>query len=98
MGNNIVEIIGGSGLYDISGLTNTRWQRIDSPFGEASDELLLGELDGLLLGRVEIGTVLVRPDRVVANSDFANEIGTHKVAVLAHRHNSVLYGRPVVKN
>ncbi|MEY3721639.1 MAG: S-methyl-5-thioadenosine phosphorylase [Pseudomonadota bacterium] len=46
MGNNGIGIIGGSGVYDINGLTNKRWQRIDSPFGEASDELLFGELDG----------------------------------------------------
>ncbi len=46
MGNNVIGIIGGSGVYDINGLTNKRWQRIDSPFGEASDELLFGELDG----------------------------------------------------
>ena len=37
-------IIGGSGLYDIAGLTDTRWQRIDSPFGETSDEFLFGQL------------------------------------------------------
>lgn len=46
MGNNVIGIIGGSGVYDINGLTNKRWRRIDSPFGEASDELLFGELDG----------------------------------------------------
>jgi len=45
-GRPVLGIIGGSGLYDIDGLTNTRWQRVDSPFGEASDELLFGELDG----------------------------------------------------
>ena len=39
-------IIGGSGVYDIEGLANKRWQRVDSPFGDASDELLFGELDG----------------------------------------------------
>ena len=39
-------IIGGSGVYDIDGLTNKRWERIQSPFGEPSDELLFGELDG----------------------------------------------------
>jgi 5'-methylthioadenosine phosphorylase len=39
-------IIGGSGLYDIAGLTDTRWQRIDSPFGETSDEFLFGQLAG----------------------------------------------------
>lgn len=42
----VLGIIGGSGVYDIDGLDNTRWQRVASPFGEASDELLFGELDG----------------------------------------------------
>ena len=45
----VIGIIGGSGLYDIDGLTNTRWERVDSPFGETSDEFLLGELGGLQL-------------------------------------------------
>lgn len=44
-----IGVIGGSGLYDIGGLTNTRWERVDSPFGETSDEFLFGELDGLQL-------------------------------------------------
>ena len=39
-------IIGGSGVYDIEGLANKRWERVDSPFGGASDELLFGELNG----------------------------------------------------
>jgi 5'-methylthioadenosine phosphorylase len=39
-------IIGGSGVYDIDGLVNKRWEKISSPFGEPSDELLFGELDG----------------------------------------------------
>jgi len=39
-------ILGGSGVYDMGGLKNTRWVRVDSPFGAASDELLLGELAG----------------------------------------------------
>jgi 5'-methylthioadenosine phosphorylase len=42
----VLGIIGGSGVYDIDGLCNKRWQRVDSPFGEPSDELLFGELDG----------------------------------------------------
>lgn len=40
-------IIGGSGLYDVDGLVNKRWVHVSSPFGEASDELLFGELDGV---------------------------------------------------
>ena len=43
----LIGIIGGSGLYDIDGLANTRWARVPSPFGEASDELLFGELNGI---------------------------------------------------
>jgi 5'-methylthioadenosine phosphorylase len=42
----LIGIIGGSGLYDIDGLANKRWARVPSPFGEASDELLFGELNG----------------------------------------------------
>jgi 5'-methylthioadenosine phosphorylase len=42
----VLGIIGGSGVYDIDGLTNTRWEKIESPFGEPSDELLFGELNG----------------------------------------------------
>jgi len=38
--------MGGSGVYDIEGLANKRWLRVQSPFGEASDELLFGDLDG----------------------------------------------------
>jgi 5'-methylthioadenosine phosphorylase len=42
----LVGVIGGSGVYQIDGLENTRWERVASPFGEASDELLFGELHG----------------------------------------------------
>ena len=42
----VLGVIGGSGVYDIDGLSNTRWERFASPFGEASDELLFGELAG----------------------------------------------------
>jgi 5'-methylthioadenosine phosphorylase len=42
----VIGVIGGSGVYDIEGLTNARWERVHSPFGEASDELLFGELEG----------------------------------------------------
>ena len=42
----ILGVIGGSGLYDIDGLTGTRWEPIDTPFGAPSDELLFGSLNG----------------------------------------------------
>lgn len=43
---NRIGIIGGSGVYNIDGLTNTRWVKVESPFGEPSDEILLGDLEG----------------------------------------------------
>ena len=42
----VIGVIGGSGIYDIEGLENTRWEKVSSPFGEPSDALLMGELDG----------------------------------------------------
>jgi 5'-methylthioadenosine phosphorylase len=42
----IIGVIGGSGVYEIDGLENTRWVKVSSPFGEPSDELFFGELDG----------------------------------------------------
>jgi 5'-methylthioadenosine phosphorylase len=39
-------IIGGSGVYNIEGLANTRWVKAESSFGAASDEVMIGELDG----------------------------------------------------
>jgi 5'-methylthioadenosine phosphorylase len=42
-------IIGGSGLYEIDGLSETRWEQVESPWGEASDALFFGRL-----GEVEL--------------------------------------------
>ena len=42
----VLGIIGGSGVYEIDGLQNTRWEKVPSSFGEPSDSLFFGELDG----------------------------------------------------
>lgn len=41
-----IGIIGGSGLYDIEGLKNKKWIKINTHFGDPSDEYLVGELNG----------------------------------------------------
>ena len=41
-----IGIIGGSGLYTMGGLTGTRELRVKTPFGEPSDDLVLGTLEG----------------------------------------------------
>ena len=33
-------IIGGSGLYNLNGLKNTEWIKVDTPWGNPSDEIL----------------------------------------------------------
>src|ERR1700723_1310934 len=39
-------IIGGSGLYHMPGLTDTREVRVKTPFGEPSDAIVIGTLEG----------------------------------------------------
>jgi len=47
MTDTVLGIIGGSGFYDLPGLTNANWQNIESPWGRPSDEILFAEIDGL---------------------------------------------------
>ncbi len=46
--NEVVKIgiIGGSGLYSMAGLTNTREVRVKTPFGDPSDAIIIGTLEG----------------------------------------------------
>ncbi len=48
-GGWVLGVIGGSGLYEIAGLAQQEWRRIDSPWGAPSDALLFGELQGVPL-------------------------------------------------
>ncbi len=43
----VLGIIGGSGLYDLPGLEKVREERIESPWGEPSAPLRIGEIEGL---------------------------------------------------
>ncbi len=43
----VIGIVGGSGLYDIDGLEEKVWKKIQTPWGEPSDELLCGRLAGV---------------------------------------------------
>jgi 5'-methylthioadenosine phosphorylase len=42
----VIGVIGGSGIYDMDGLENVEWRRVDSPFGTPSDELMFAEFRG----------------------------------------------------
>ncbi|HYT47112.1 MAG TPA: 5'-methylthioadenosine phosphorylase, partial [Burkholderiales bacterium] len=43
----MLAVIGGSGVYNVDGLRNPRWVKAESSFGSPSDEILVGELEGL---------------------------------------------------
>ncbi|MDP3226133.1 MAG: S-methyl-5'-thioadenosine phosphorylase [Rubrivivax sp.] len=42
----LLAIIGGSGLYDLPGLSDTRWETVDTPWGAPSDQVFRGRLNG----------------------------------------------------
>ena len=43
----VIGLIGGSGLYDIDGLEDREWRRVETPWGDPSDLLLFGRLAGV---------------------------------------------------
>ncbi len=47
MTRTVLGIIGGSGLYEIPGLSDAHWTKVTSPWGDVSDEILFAEIDGL---------------------------------------------------
>lgn len=41
-----IGIIGGSGIYNIDGIEDKKWEEVDTPFGKPSDRYLIGRLNG----------------------------------------------------
>jgi methylthioribose-1-phosphate isomerase len=53
--------------------------------------LITDNMAGHLMQRGAVDVVIVGADRVAANGDVANKIGTYMVAVLANRHHIPFY-------
>ncbi len=49
MGDAVIGVIGGSGLYEMEGLEDIRRIRVETPFGEPSDEYVTGSLHGVAM-------------------------------------------------
>lgn len=47
MTKSILGIIGGSGFYNLPGLENARWEKVMTPWGAPSDDILFAEFEGL---------------------------------------------------
>jgi len=46
LSDGAIGVIGGSGLYELDGLTDVRWRRVRTPFGDPSDEYCTGTFEG----------------------------------------------------
>jgi 5'-methylthioadenosine phosphorylase len=47
MSKTVLGVIGGSGIYEIDGLEDARWETIASPWGAPSDQILRGDFAGV---------------------------------------------------
>ena len=87
MTKSVLGIIGGSGIYDLPGLTNVREQRIASPWGEPSAPLRIGEIEGLpvvFLSRHDKGHRLSPSDiNYRANIDILKRAGVTDLVSLS---------------
>jgi len=72
----------------LQGARLTAWEMVQENIPVT---LITDNMAGHLMSRGEIDAVVVGTDRVAANGDVANKIGTYMVAVLAQRHNIPFY-------
>ena len=72
----------------LQGARLTAWEMVQENIPVT---LITDNMAGYLMSRGEIDAVVVGTDRVAANGDVANKIGTYMVAVLAKRHNIPFY-------
>jgi 5'-methylthioadenosine phosphorylase len=83
----VLGIIGGSGIYDLPGLQNVREERIESPWGEPSAALRIGDIDGLpivFLTRHDKGHRLSPSDiNYRANIDVMKRVGVTDLVSLS---------------
>jgi len=78
-------VIGGSGLYQIEGLTDVEEVRVKTPFGDPSDAIVLGTLEGERVaflprhgrGHRILPTEIIDRTRSRANSFFGGGIVVH---------------------
>jgi methylthioribose-1-phosphate isomerase len=72
----------------LQGARLTAWEMVQE---QIPVTLITDNMAGFMMSRGEIDAVVVGTDRVAANGDVANKIGTYMVAVLAKRHNIPFY-------
>ena len=87
MGKNI-SVVADETRPFLQGARLTAWEMVQE---DISVTLITDNMSGLLMSEGNIDAVIVGTDRVAANGDVANKIGTYMVAVLAKRHKIPFY-------
>ncbi|MFZ1545571.1 MAG: S-methyl-5-thioribose-1-phosphate isomerase, partial [Candidatus Nitrotoga sp.] len=72
----------------LQGARLTAWEMVQEKIPVT---LITDNTAGFMMSRGEVDAVVVGTDRVAANGDVANKIGTYMVAVLAQRHHIPFY-------
>jgi methylthioribose-1-phosphate isomerase len=72
----------------LQGARLTAWEMVQENIPVT---LITDNMSGYIMTRGEVDAIVVGTDRVAANGDIANKVGTYMVAVLAHRHNIPFY-------
>ena len=72
----------------LQGARLTAWEMVQEGIAVT---LITDNMSGHLMSQGQIDAVVVGTDRVAANGDVANKIGTYMVAVLARRHHIPFY-------
>jgi len=72
----------------LQGARLTAWEMVQENIPVT---LITDNMAGYMMARGEVDAVVVGTDRVAANGDVANKIGTYMVAALAQRHNIPFY-------
>ncbi|PKO15037.1 S-methyl-5-thioribose-1-phosphate isomerase [candidate division BRC1 bacterium HGW-BRC1-1] len=72
----------------LQGARLTAWELSQAGIGVT---LICDNMAGVVMAQGKVDMVIVGTDRVAANGDFANKIGTYTVAVLAREHNIPFY-------
>ena len=72
----------------LQGARLTAWEMVQEKIPVT---LITDNMAGFMMSRGEVDAVVVGTDRVAANGDVANKIGTYMVAVLAQRHHIPFY-------
>lgn len=83
-----ISVIAGETRPFLQGARLTAWEMVQEKIPVT---LITDNMAGHFMSRGEIDAVVVGTDRVAANGDVANKIGTYMVAVLAKRHGIPFY-------